>query len=115
MFPVALITSGYTPTTERTPSSSDCRPVKLVRDASKFGKIWSAFIFPYDFRDTNTHARVRVLAAEANIAVSVQIMQYAAGLVFFIVLLRHAFYQVVHKFSKKSTKHLTSLGSRQVT
>jgi len=59
------------------------------------------------------HARVRVLAAEANVAVSVQIKQYAAGLVFFIVLLQHALNEVVHKFSKKkSRKYLKILGSR---
>jgi cytochrome c biogenesis protein CcdA len=61
--------------------------------------------------------RVRMLAAEANIAVSVHIMQYAAGLVLLIVLLRHALNQVVHKFSKKkkSRKHITILGNRKVT
>jgi hypothetical protein len=80
----------------------------VVRECS--AKFAPHSIFPYDFRDT-IHARVRVLEAEANIAVSVQITQYAARLIFFIVLLQHALNHVVHIFSKKYRKHLTILGS----
>jgi len=112
---VALITSGYTPTTEQTPASFDCRPVKLWCGVDRFGKIWSALILPLRFPWYNTRARTcarsrcKHRCKRSNNAARSRIGIFHCSLT--------ACFEPngAQIFEKKSRKHLTILDSRKLT